>query len=186
MYIRRGLQKVLYHCSYMEKKVETKKVDKTVYGYLLKYTGLFILALMISYVINMGSEKQIANTDVTINIIKDFVIVLGNNTLFFVFVLSSIFVGKINIYVMVITTAFRIGILISKFMYINYLILVIPHGVLEILVYLVLSALVSAEIEKGNKINNKLMKRVFVLYLLLILSAIIEIGITPKLASMFI
>ncbi|SFU95358.1 stage II sporulation protein M [Butyrivibrio sp. M55] len=166
--------------------MEKEYRDKVVYEYLLKYIGIFIFTILISYIINIGNEKCIANTDITINIIKDFFIILSNNTLVFLVVLSSIFVGKTNINIMIIVTAFRIGILISKFMYINYLILVIPHGVIEVMVYLVLSAFVSAEIEKGNKINSGLIKKAFVLYLLLIISAIVEIGITPKLARIFL
>nr|AAC69561.2 BviE [Butyrivibrio fibrisolvens] len=166
--------------------MEKEYRDKVVYEYLLKYIGIFIFTILISYIINIGNEKCIANTDITINIIKDFLIILSNNTLVFLVVLSSIFVGKTNIIIMIIVTAFRIGILISKFMYINYLILVIPHGVIEVMVYLVLSAFVSAEIEKGNKINSGLIKKAFVLYLLLIISAIVEIGITPKLARIFL
>lgn len=166
--------------------MEKEYRGKTVYEYLLKYIGIFFGVLMVSYLINSGNEKCIVNTDITINVLKDFCIILANNTLFFLVVLSSIFVGKKNIYIMIIATAFRIGLLISKFMYFNYLILVIPHGGIEIMVYLMLSAFVSVEIEKGNKINSELIKRALVLYLLLTISAIVEVVITPKLARVFL
>ena len=159
------------------------------YRYTITYTCILIFTLLVTYAFNINTEKQVINSSFTINILNDTGIVLANNTLLFLFIISAIYIGKINIYLFLITNGVRIGLLISKFMYVKYMLLILPHGVLEISTFLLLAAFISVKIDNGCKINTigiTGIKRIVLMYCLIVIAALIEVGITPQLVRMYL
>ncbi|MDY6019044.1 MAG: stage II sporulation protein M [Anaerococcus sp.] len=123
--------------------------------------------------------------DVELNNLLSFGIIISKNTLVFLYILTSLFIGKLNIYIMLITNAFRIGLLISRFKYPIYMLMILPHGIPEFLVFILLSAYVSEYIESESKDIKSIIKISLLLYLILFSSAMIEAWITPYMVMKF-
>lgn len=137
----------------------------------------FIGSFFIAYILNINSEKPIINPT-EINSSEWFFTIISKNTISFLFILSGILLGKwiINIYLL--SNGAILGLLISKLKNINYLLIILPHGVVEVPIYIILCYLV-IKIINNKYINKSDIKRIFICYLTIILAALIESFITP-------
>lgn len=159
--------------------------SKIILKYFVRYLMLFILLIIVSAILNMNTQKQTINLDVDLNNIKSFGIIICKNSLVFMYIFSSLFIGRLNIYVMLISNALRIGLLISSFKYPIYMLMLLPHGIFEFFVFILLSAYISAHIYLKEEDKIFIFKKSAMLYILLIICAIIEAWVTPYLVFKF-
>lgn len=82
------------------------------------------------------------------------------------------------VYSYIIANSIVLGLLISKFNTIKYVLLLLPHGISEIYGFLFLSNIILNILHEG-KFDNKYFKKITIAYIIIILSALIEAFITP-------
>lgn len=165
--------------------IEFNKNDTSISSYFFRYLLWFIVLIVISVLLGFNNQKQLINSNFKINNLLSFGVIICKNTLVFIYVLTSIFIGKLNIYIMIITNAIRIGFLISKFKYPIYMLMILPHGIPEFFVFILLSEYVTRFIEAESSDIKCLLKISLLLYIILISSAIIEAWLTPYLVIKF-
>ncbi|CEN23663.1 Integral membrane protein DUF95 [[Clostridium] sordellii] len=144
---------------------------------LLQVNLYFIVSFFIAYALNINSVKPIINPT-KINSSEWFFTIISRNTISFLFILSSILLGKCMINIYLLSNGAILGLLVSKLKNINYLLLILPHGVVEIPIYITLCYLV-IKIINNKYINKSDIKMIFLCYLIIILAALIESFITP-------
>ena len=163
-----------------------KKKQSSCLNYFLQYLIWFLLLVIASFLLNFNVEKQTINTNIELNNFHDFAVIMANNTLVFIYTFTSVFVGKLNIYIMVIVNAIRIGLLVSRFMYPIYLLMILPHGIPEISVFLLLGAFISKYLDNDQKDMKSLIQKSGWLYVALLISALVEAWITPYIVFRFL
>lgn len=157
------------------------KKQSTSFRYFILYWGIFLSIVLLCVFFNINENKQIIDTNIEWTPLKDFWIILGNNSLVFLCLILSISVGRIGVFSVIIVNSIHLGLLISQFMDFSYLLLIIPHGVFEISVLLMLGAVISRYLDDDKKNTKALIKKICLLYIGLLCSAAIEAWITPYL-----
>lgn len=153
--------------------------------YFIDLMNLFVIVFCVFMLINFNQTKsdiQVPNFDI-FNLIKAFFIIGIRNTLAAIsLVLAHYLNKKVIIYYLLIVNSFVLSLLISKMDNIVELVLIVPHGILEITSYLLIASLALYGI-KNSKSVRSLKKKYFKYYLLLILSVAIESFATPVLSA---
>ncbi|HEM2548756.1 TPA: stage II sporulation protein M [Streptococcus suis] len=140
--------------------------------------SIYFCSAIIMLCFSISSEKQfITNTSVVFGF-DDFIQILLKNTVAGIWLLSAYILGDLIIYIFFITNGIVLGALLSTFPNIIYLLLVIPHGVIEIFSYIYLSDTIINK-RKGCYDIQDFVKRLKISFLLLMLGAGIEAFITP-------
>lgn len=164
----------------LKQRVSEKVLKRTVFGYFLHYWKIFLVVSLLSFAIGYFlCEKKVITAPEHFNHWFDLLNITGRNTLVFGYILFSIYTSKINIYGMVVLNGCIVGVIISQFAHAQYLIMLLPHGILEMSVFFMLGAIVSKYIDKKETNWKTLIKPVSILYIGLIASAVIEAWITP-------
>ncbi|ANO37500.1 stage II sporulation protein M [Streptococcus pneumoniae] len=139
---------------------------------------IYLCSAIIMLCFSLSSEKQfITNASVVFGF-DDFIQILLKNTVAGIWLLSAYLLGDMIIYIFFITNGIVLGALLSSFPNMFYLLLVIPHGVIEIFSYIYLSDTIINH-RKGCYDKQDFIKRLKISFLLLILGAGIESFITP-------
>ncbi|MFC4077343.1 stage II sporulation protein M [Salinithrix halophila] len=94
----------------------------------------------------------------------------------------TIFIGTIFIKVFYMVNGLVIGLTISKFQSISYVIMILPHGLVEIPAFLYLGYIL-LKADHANSFNLTTLKGILGSVFLLILGAVIEAYITPEVVS---
>lgn len=163
-----------------------KKKQSNCLNYFLQYLFWFLFLVIVSFLLNMNAKKQTINTDIDLDNLHIFFVIIVNNTLVFVCIFSSVFVGKMNIYIMIIVNAIRTGVLISRFKHPMYLLMILPHGIPEISILLLLAALISKQLDSVPENMKSLLRKSGLLYIALWVSAIVEAWVTPHIVFSFL
>lgn len=139
---------------------------------------IYLCSAIIMLCFSLSSEKQfITNASVVFGF-DDFIQILLKNTVAGIWLLSAYLLGDMIIYIFFITNGIVLGALLSSLPNMFYLLLVIPHGVIEIFSYIYLSDTIINH-QKGCYDKQDFIKRLKISFLLLILGAGIESFITP-------
>lgn len=156
---------------------------RTTWGrYFLIFSLCYLVIVLLLVALNVGGEKQVVVDPGDTNQLLDFAMIVAQNTLVFFCVFSLAFTRKASVYIFVFANAVRVGLLISHFMYINYLILVLPHGILETAVYLMLGSLICEHLDNSESTTiGSLLRKALPLYILLLVAGGIEAWVTPYL-----
>ena len=137
----------------------------------------YLLTALIVFYFSTSSEKQvISNYNVAFGF-EDFIQILLKNSIASILLLAYIF-GESIIYIFFIINGVVLGLLLSSFSSITYLLLVLPHGMIEIGSYVYLSDTIM-NMRNQNQDKKKVTKRFIVSFLLLALAAGVETFITP-------
>ena len=140
--------------------------------------SIYLCSAIIMLCFSLSSEKQfITNASVVFGF-DDFIQILLKNTVASIWLLSAYLLGDMIIYIFFITNGIVLGALLSSFPNMFYLLLVIPHGVIEVFSYIYLSDTIINH-RKGCYDKQDFIKRLKISFLLLILGAGIEAFITP-------
>lgn len=140
--------------------------------------SIYLCSAIIMLCFSISSEKQfITNASVVFGF-DDFIQILLKNTVAGIWLLSAYMLGDLIIYIFFITNGIVLGALLSSFPNMIYLLLVIPHGVIEIFSYIYLSDTIINK-RKGCYDKQDFIKHLKISFLLLILGAGIEAFITP-------
>lgn len=137
----------------------------------------YLLTAFLIFYFSASCEKQsIINYNVTIGF-KDFVQISLKNLIASTWLLLSYVFGESIIYIFFIINGIVLGLLLSSFSSITYLLLILPHGLIEIGAYVYLSDVIMNL--KDDK--EKFFKHLGVAFLLLVFAAGVEAFITPLL-----
>lgn len=90
------------------------------------------------------------------------------------------FLGSIFVKTFIIANGILIGLVISKFQSLSYLLLLIPHGLIEIPALLFLAYVLLQTLDR-NKFDKRTLKGISVSVALILLGALVESFITPNL-----
>jgi|GEM_PF-5978452 len=156
------------------------------YKYLILFWFIFLSVILIVYLFRYDATKQVLSYKVDFNSSYAFFVILGKNSLVFIYILLSMRTSKLNIYISIVVNAIYIGLLISSFKYIEYLLLLLPHGALEFMVLFTLAAIVCENIDHGNREYKPLVNQIIFLYIGLVIAAVIESWLTPALVIKFL
>lgn len=151
--------------------------------YLIFFISLFISLIFNTFILN---DKQVIDSNISnLNSITIFKEILTKNTICFLWILSGIIIGKVIVYIFLTINGLIIGLLISKFSSIKYLLLIVPHGIVEFSCFLLLSILV-LDILIVKKISKIDIKLIVLYYAITILAVGIESFITPYIVEKFL
>ena len=135
----------------------------------------YLLTALIVFYFSTSSEKQvISNYNVAFGF-EDFIQILLKNSIASIWLLLAYIFGESIIYIFFIINGVILGLLLSSFSSITYLLLVLPHGLIEIGSYVYLSDTIMNMRNQKKKVT----KRFIVSFLLLALAAGVETFITP-------
>ena len=138
----------------------------------------YLLTALIVFYFSTSSEKQvISNYNVAFGF-EDFIQILLKNSIASIWLLLAYIFGESIIYIFFIINGVILGLLLSSFSSITYLLLVLPHGLIEIGSYVYLSDTIM-NMRNQNQDKKKVTKRFIVSFLLLALAAGVETFITP-------
>ena len=138
----------------------------------------YLLTALIVFYFSTSSEKQvISNYNVAFGF-EDFIQILLKNSIASICLLLAYIFGESIIYIFFIINGVILGLLLSSFSSITYLLLVLPHGLIEIGSYVYLSDTIM-NMRNQNQDKKKVTKRFIVSFLLLALAAGVETFITP-------
>ncbi len=166
--------------SALKKRMEEKASARTAIRYFFRYWTVFLVLLLISFTVGyVFGDRQLITETAQFNHWSDFIDILKRNTLVFGYILLSVYTSKINVYIMVIFNGILVGTIISRFAHTQYLIMLLPHGILEMSVFFMLGAIVSKYVDKKETNWRTLIKSVSILYIVLIAAAVIEAWVTP-------
>lgn len=99
----------------------------------------YLLTALIVFYFSTSSEKQvISNYNVAFGF-EDFIQILLKNSIASIWLLLAYIFGESIIYIFFIINGVVLGLLLSSFSSITYLLLVLPHGMIEIGSYVYLS-----------------------------------------------
>ena len=115
---------------------------------------------------------------------EDFFSIIFRNTIVTLWIISAIFVGKIMLYVFAAINGICLGLLMSKFSTMKYLLLVLPHGIIEMGSFFLMCDTILNIIKKAN-IGKKDVSKIMIAYILLIVAVIIETFFTPVIWDIF-
>lgn len=157
----------------MENKL-LKNIDKELMG--------FSISIMVGYVFEFIFNKNTYNFHSTnVEFFYGFAHVILNNSVCFLVILLTYFMGRSFDIIFYISNGFLLGIsigLVHNFLL--AMIFILPHGVVEYYGFFFTSYLVN--LNRKKKISPK---QYLFCYLILLLAALIEVLITPKLVSIY-
>lgn len=153
--------------------------DKT-YWIILMYILCFLGAMI---VFKSEPKQSIINENIVFNI-EDFFSIIFRNTIVTLWIFSAIFVGKIMLHVFAAINGICLGLLMSKFSTMKYLLLVLPHGIIEMGSFFLMCDTILNIIKKAN-IGKGDVSKIMIAYILLIVAAIIETFFTPVIWDIF-
>lgn len=138
----------------------------------------YLLTALIVFYFSTSSEKQvISNYNVAFGF-EDFIQILLKNSIASIWLLLAYVFGVSIIYIFFIINGIVLGLLLSSFPSITYLLLILPHGLIEIGAYVYLADTIM-NIKNQNQDKKKVTKCFIVSFLLLVLAAGVEAFITP-------
>ncbi len=143
---------------------------------------IYLSTVVCMFLINMKCEKADISMLTQYSSIRAFGEILLKNSVSLIWIISGLVVGSFMVYSYIFANGIILGTLISKFKNMSYLILILPHGVLEIFVFMMACTIVKVANDQ-RKIDNKIKKEFWGIYLVLILAAYIEAFVTPELVS---
>lgn len=150
--------------------------------YLLKIILIFIVSIVVGFFIGISfnENKQSINIELAddLNFLKSFINIFGRNTFAFLVLLSSVFLGKGIAYFFYVINGYILGLLISKFSSLLDFITILPHGIIEMGCFILAGYFFICYRVEGKIL---FIKYAGLTYLGLLISAIIESSITPKL-----
>ena len=130
----------------------------------------YLLTALIVFYFYISSKKQVISDYNAVFGFKDFFQILLKNSIASIWLLLSYVFGESIIYIFFIINGIVLGLLLSSFSSITYLLLVLPHGIIEIGTYVYLSdTIINMRNNSQNKRKN--VKRFIISFLLLTLSA---------------
>ncbi|AWI35375.1 hypothetical protein BA81_14486 [Bacillus safensis FO-36b] len=103
-----------------------------------------------------------------------------NNLMCILLMILISFLGSIFVKTFIIANGILIGLVISKFQSLSYLLLLIPHGLIEIPALLFLAYVLLQTLDR-NKFDKRTLKGISVSVALILLGALVESFITPNL-----
>ncbi|WP_034298403.1 stage II sporulation protein M [Alkalibacterium sp. AK22] len=149
---------------------------------------IFSLAIIFGFMLGLRREQEII--DVTaVHAIDHFEalrIIVVNNTIAFVILCCSLIIGKSIVYVFFCINGFLIGILLGVVRNLTAIMLLLPHGIMEMGAFLFAGTLLYhllSKNEKGEVVveKKKYISLFLVSYIILNISALIEVFVTPQL-----
>ena len=155
------------------------------YNKLLKIIVLFTISFIIGYIIGLRSEEQSLNLE-NINNLNGFISffkITIKNTIAFILLFSSLILGEGIVYFFYVLNAYIIGLVMAKINSIISIIIILPHGILEMTFYILTGYLLLNYIDTSNP---KYIKFTKLTYLGILFAAAIESFITPKLTLMLL
>lgn len=147
---------------------------------------IFFCSLLVSFVVSIYffySPQPIYKL-VTFNGLTLLKEILTRNIICFLWLLCGIISSEFLVYSFFITNGCMLGIFISKLENFKYILTILPHGILEIYSFLLLSCTV-LDILKRNKVIKNDKKKILISFLLLVISAILESFLTPLIVVNF-
>ena len=138
----------------------------------------YLLTALIVFYFSTSSEKQVITKYNVAFGFEDFIQILLKNSIDSIWLLLAYIFGESIIYIFFIINGVILGLLLSSFSSITYLLLVLPHGLIEIGSYVYLSDTIM-NMRNQNQDKKKVTKRFIVSFLLLALAAGVETFITP-------
>ncbi len=178
-----NMRSLLARFSFSEKR-QRLNCSKSWKCYAIQYISMFVIATFVVSLFSAGIEKQAIASVQPIASLSSLFAVVCQNSLVFLFILSSYYTGRIPVYSFIATNSILLALLISSFKEPSYLIIILPHGVPEFLIFFTLAAIAEEARNSEDRKNMPFYKKVAALYILLIISALIEIYITPALFSL--
>lgn len=138
----------------------------------------YLLTALIVFYFSVSSEKQVISNYNVVFGFKDFFQILFKNLIASVWLLLSYVFGESIIYIFFVINGIVLGLLLSSFSSVMYLLLILPHGIIEIGAYVYLADTIMT-IKSKNQGKKIVAKHFICFFLLLTLAAGIETFITP-------
>lgn len=136
----------------------------------------YLLTALIVFYFSTSSEKQVISDYNVVFDFRDFFQIFLKNSIASIWLLLSYVLGESIIYIFFVINGMVLGPLLSSFPSITYLLLILPHGLIEIGAYVYLSDTI---MKNKNQDKEKTVKHLVVSFLLLALAAGVETFITP-------
>ncbi|ETS95662.1 stage II sporulation protein M [Streptococcus sp. OBRC6] len=136
----------------------------------------YLLTALIVFYFSTSSEKQVISNYNVVFGFGDFFQIFLKNLIASIWLLLSYVFGESIIYIFFVINGIVLGLLLSSFSSITYLLLILPHGLIEIGTYVYLSDII---MKNKNQDKKKAVKHLVVSFLLLALAAGVETFITP-------
>ncbi|PRY73725.1 stage II sporulation protein M [Alkalibacterium olivapovliticus] len=153
-----------------------------------KILTIFGLAIILGFMLGLRREQETVDITAIDSIIHWEILkeIILNNTIAFLLLCCSLIIGKSIIYMFFSINGFLIGTVIGRVRNITAIILLIPHGILEMGSFLFAGAILYhllSENEKGVIVleKKKYLNLFLISYFTLTFSALIEVFITPQL-----
>lgn len=150
---------------------------------LIKILILYIVFLTVGYIygvciLETNNQKIDKNSLENFNELEAFIKIGIKNIIAFLIILSGIFFSKKIVYFFFIVNGYVLGVFISKLSEIQDIIVILPHGILEMTSYILAGYFCIRYIETDN---NKYIKNIIFCFLLMLIAVIIESILTPVL-----
>lgn len=136
----------------------------------------YLLTALIVFYFSTSSEKQVISDYNVVFDFRDFFQIFLKNSIASIWLLLSYVFGESIIYIFFVINGMVLGLLLSSFPSITYLLLILPHVLIEIGAYVYLSDTI---MKNKNQDKEKTVKHLVVSFLLLALAAGVETFITP-------
>lgn len=153
----------------------------------------FIFAIILGFILGLKSEQEIVDVAAihSINYWDMFRSIIINNTIAFLLLSCSFLIGKPIIYMFFGINGFFIGTVIGKVRTTAAIVLLAPHGLIEMWAYLFIGTFLYNILIKENRDallsdKKKYIQPFILAYSILIIAVFIEVFITPKLVVWFL
>lgn len=148
---------------------------------LIKILILYYIFLTVGYIygvsiLETNEQKIDKNALENFNELEAFIKIGIKNIIAFLIILSGIFLSKKIVYFFFIVNGYVLGVFISKLTKIQDIIVILPHGVLEMTSYILTGYFCIRFIDTDN---SKYIKKIFFCFLLMLIAVIIESILTP-------
>lgn len=140
----------------------------------------YFLPAITIYLINMSGKKSELKTDVIINNWELLKTIIFKNTLCFLWILTGVFLGQLVIKTFLIVNGCVMGIIISKLISLTQMLIILPHGIVEITSLIFICCIVT-EIIKRKEFKKYEIIYLIITYMFIILAALIEAFFTTSL-----
>lgn len=144
----------------------------------------YFISAIAMYLINIPSKKSIMNTEIAIDKSELIKTIIMKNTVCFLWILSGIVLGKLLIKMFLVVNGIVMGLLISKFVRLSQLLLILPHGIIEIGALIFTCCIVCVIIQQ-KYVEKYEVVYLTIAYLFIIQAAIIETFFTTSLIKFF-
>lgn len=147
---------------------------------------IFLASALASSMLMNGTEKQSIQVLQDYDSIRTFLVIAGRNSVVFLLLFSTVYtdrrVARMIGILFPITNGVIIGALVARFPSAEYLIIVLPHGVLEMGAYFLLIGTISVYQPSATQSLRSLVKPICALYVSMLCAAWVEAYVTPYLA----